>query len=77
VLADSEGKLLRSRATATRARAATRTAHAERVLTSRAARANDLALLAKCTLYTSAEPYAMCAGDRPRCLRPDRKGAEG
>ena len=39
-----------------------RTAHAERLLASRAARANDLEFLAQCTLYTSAEPCAMCAG---------------
>ena len=39
-----------------------RTAHAERLLASRAARAHDLAFLARCTLYTSAEPCAMCAG---------------
>ena len=39
-----------------------RTAHAERLLASRAARAYDLAFLARCTLYTSAEPCAMCAG---------------
>ena len=31
-------------------------------LASRAARAYDLAFLARCTLYTSAEPCAMCAG---------------
>ena len=39
-----------------------RTAHAERLLASRAARAYDLKFLARCTLYTSAEPCAMCAG---------------
>jgi len=39
-----------------------RTAHAERLLASRAARAYDLAFLKGCTLYTSAEPCAMCAG---------------
>ena len=39
-----------------------RTAHAERLLASRAARAYELAFLARCTLYTSAEPCAMCAG---------------
>ena len=48
VLADSEGR--------------DRTAHAEKLLASRAARACDLAFLSRCTLYTSAEPCAMCAG---------------
>ena len=38
------------------------TAHAERVLMTRAARAYPPASLAGCTLYTSAEPCAMCAG---------------
>ena len=39
-----------------------RTAHAERLLASRAARAYELEFLASCTLYTSAEPCAMCSG---------------
>ena len=41
---------------------ADRTAHAERVLMSRASIAYDAAFLADCTLYASAEPCAMCAG---------------
>ena len=39
-----------------------RTAHAERLIASRAARAYCLEFLARCTLYTSAEPCAMRAG---------------
>lgn len=39
-----------------------RTAHAERLLAGDACRAHPLELLARCTLYTSAEPCAMCAG---------------
>ena len=39
-----------------------RTAHAERLLASRAARTQSLANLAKSTLYSSAEPCAMCSG---------------
>jgi tRNA(Arg) A34 adenosine deaminase TadA len=39
-----------------------RTAHAERLIASRAARTYDLAFLDRCTLYTSAEPCATCAG---------------
>ena len=38
-----------------------RTAHAERLLAARA-KVYDQALLAGCTLYSSAEPCAMCAG---------------
>jgi tRNA(Arg) A34 adenosine deaminase TadA len=41
---------------------ADRTAHAERVLMSRASQAFDAAFLARCTLVASAEPCAMCAG---------------
>jgi tRNA(Arg) A34 adenosine deaminase TadA len=39
-----------------------RTGHAERVLMTRASRAYPAEFLAGCTLYTSAEPCAMCAG---------------
>jgi tRNA(Arg) A34 adenosine deaminase TadA len=38
------------------------TAHAERVLATRASRAYALDFLHGCTLYASAEPCAMCAG---------------
>ncbi len=39
-----------------------RTAHAERLLMSRASQAHAPVFLARCTMYTSAEPCAMCAG---------------
>ncbi|MQX08400.1 nucleoside deaminase, partial [Sinorhizobium fredii] len=39
-----------------------RTAHAERLLATRAGKAYDLDFLAGCTMYTSAEPCAMCSG---------------
>ncbi len=39
-----------------------RTAHAERTLMARASQQYDAAFLAGCTMYTSAEPCAMCAG---------------
>ena len=39
-----------------------RTAHAERLLATQASKAHDAEFLARCTLYTSAEPCAMCAG---------------
>jgi tRNA(Arg) A34 adenosine deaminase TadA len=38
------------------------TAHAERLLATRASRQFDPKFLAACTLYTSTEPCAMCAG---------------
>jgi tRNA(Arg) A34 adenosine deaminase TadA len=38
------------------------TAHAERLLATRACTSYDPAHLARCTLYSSAEPCAMCAG---------------
>jgi tRNA(Arg) A34 adenosine deaminase TadA len=39
-----------------------RTGHAERVLMTRASQAYAAAFLARCTMATSAEPCAMCAG---------------
>jgi tRNA(Arg) A34 adenosine deaminase TadA len=39
-----------------------RTAHAERLLATQASKAHDAKFLAQCTLYTSAEPCAMCSG---------------
>ena len=62
VLADGEGKLLMEQGNGFTSEGRDRTAHAERLLASRAARAHDLPFLAQCTLYTSAEPCAMCAG---------------
>jgi tRNA(Arg) A34 adenosine deaminase TadA len=62
VLADGEGKLLMEQGNGYSSEGRDRTAHAERLLASRAARAYDLPFLARCTLYTSAEPCAMCAG---------------
>ncbi len=38
------------------------TGHAERLLATRASKEIDAKILAGCTLYTSAEPCAMCAG---------------
>jgi tRNA(Arg) A34 adenosine deaminase TadA len=39
-----------------------RTGHAERVLMTQASMAYSAEFLAQCTMYTSAEPCAMCAG---------------
>ena len=62
VLADSEGRLLMEQGNGYLSEGGDRTAHAERLLASRAARTYDVNFLAQCTLYTSAEPCAMCAG---------------
>src|SRR5258708_4301194 len=62
VLADADGTLLMEQGNGYSSEGRDRTAHAERLLASRAARAYDLKFLAGCTLYTSAEPCAMCAG---------------
>jgi tRNA(Arg) A34 adenosine deaminase TadA len=62
VIADGEGRLLMEQGNGYTSEGGDRTAHAERLIASRAARAYDLKFLARCTLYTSAEPCAMCAG---------------
>ena len=62
LLADAEGRVLMEQGNGYRSEGGDRTAHAERLVASRAARSHDLQFLASCTLYTSAEPCAMCAG---------------
>ena len=62
VLADGGGRALMEQGNGYSAAGNDRTAHAESLLASRAARAYGLDFLARCTLYTSAEPCAMCAG---------------
>jgi tRNA(Arg) A34 adenosine deaminase TadA len=62
VLADGQGQFLMEQGNGYTSEGRDRTAHAEKLLASRAARAYDLAFLAACTLYTSAEPCAMCSG---------------
>jgi tRNA(Arg) A34 adenosine deaminase TadA len=62
ILADASGKVLMQQGNGYSSEGGDRTAHAERLLASRAAKAYDVAFLSQCTLYTSAEPCAMCAG---------------
>ena len=62
VLADDEGKVLMEQGSGFTSEGRDRTAHAERLLASRAARHHSPAFLARGTLYTSAEPCPMCAG---------------
>ena len=62
VLADKEGKLIRRQGNGYSSEGGDRTAHAERLLASWAAKNMSLEELQGATLYTSAEPCAMCAG---------------
>lgn len=62
ILADADGNVLMEQGNGYSIEGNDRTAHAERLLASRAAKAFSLEMLAGCTLYTSAEPCAMCAG---------------
>lgn len=62
LLAGPDGSILMEQGNGFSAEGGDRTAHAERLLASRAAKAYDVAFLQQCTLYTSAEPCAMCSG---------------
>jgi len=62
VLVGPAGEVLREQGNGYTSEGGDRTAHAERLLASWAARAHDLPFLQRCTLYSSAEPCAMCAG---------------
>ncbi len=62
LLADKDGNVLREQGNGYSAEGGDRTAHAERLLASWAAKNLSLDALKDCTLYTSAEPCAMCAG---------------
>ena len=72
VLGDAEGRLLLTQGNGYSAEGGDRTAHAERLLASRAAKAYRLEELATMTLYTSAEPCAIppasSAADTPTSL---------
>jgi len=62
LLAGPDGVVLREQGNGYSAEGHDRTAHAEKLLASWAAKTFDLATLARSTLYSSAEPCAMCAG---------------
>ena len=62
ILADRDGNVLLEQCNGYSSEGGDRTAHAERLLASRAGKAYDLDFLAGCTMYTSAEPCAMCSG---------------
>ncbi|MEO1019772.1 MAG: nucleoside deaminase [Pseudomonadota bacterium] len=61
LLVDSEGKILMEQGNVF-GEQGDATGHAERVLMTRASIAYDAEFLAACTMVTSAEPCAMCAG---------------
>jgi len=62
LLADKNGKVLREQGNGYSSEGNDRTAHAEKLLASWAAKNMSLEELRECTLYTSAEPCAMCSG---------------
>ena len=62
ILADKHGNVLREQGNGYSSEGGDRTAHAERLLSSWAAKTLSLEQLQECTLYTSAEPCAMCSG---------------
>ncbi len=62
ILVGPGGQVLREQGNGHSSEGGDRTAHAERLLASWAAKTLDLATLAASTLYSSAEPCAMCAG---------------
>ena len=62
LLAGPDGAVLMEQCNGFTAEGHDMTAHAERLLATRASRAYGAAYLTSCTLYSSAEPCAMCAG---------------
>jgi tRNA(Arg) A34 adenosine deaminase TadA len=62
ILAGPDGSVLREQGNGYSSEGHDRTAHAERLLATWASKIHDVAFLARCTLYTSAEPCAMCSG---------------
>ena len=62
LLAGPDGVVLMEQCNGFTAEGHDMTAHAERLLATRASRAYGAAYLANCTIYSSAEPCAMCAG---------------
>lgn len=78
ILVDADGRVLMEQGNGYSAEGRDMTAHAERLLASRASKTFRPDFLAACTLYSSAEPCAMCAGaillgrHRPRRLWPER-----
>src|ERR1700712_5761902 len=62
VLVGPDGHVLMQQANGYTSEGRDMTAHAERLLATRASKTHWPAFLATCTMYVSAEPCAMCAG---------------
>ena len=62
ILVDPDGIVLMEQGNGFTVEGRDMTAHAERLLATRASKTYPPAFLAECTLYTSAEPCAMCSG---------------
>jgi tRNA(Arg) A34 adenosine deaminase TadA len=62
LIAGPAGEVLREQGNGYSSEGGDRTAHAEKLLASWAAKTFDLDYLQRCTLYSSAEPCAMCSG---------------
>lgn len=62
ILVGPDGEILREQGNGFTSVGGDMTAHAERLLVTWASRACGAAFLAGCTLYTSAEPCAICSG---------------
>lgn len=62
ILVGPDGDILMEQGNAFEAEGRDMTAHAERVMATRASKRWNPGFLSGCTLYTSAEPCAMCAG---------------
>lgn len=62
LLAGPDGKVLIEQTNGFSSEGGDMTAHAERLVATRASKTLPRAFLAECTLYSSAEPCAMCAG---------------
>ncbi len=62
ILVDGAGGVIMEQGNGFTAEGRDMTAHAERLIATRASKAFAPAFLAECTLYSSAEPCAMCAG---------------
>ena len=62
ILVDATGAILMEQGNGYHSEGGDMTAHAERLLASRASKEFSPAELSSCTLYSSAEPCAMCAG---------------
>jgi len=62
LLADANGEIIMEQGNGFSAEGGDMTAHAERMLATRASKSYGAEFLGGCTLYSSAEPCAMCSG---------------